>query len=82
MCIRDSTYSLYTQSQFQALSVGVPLLQKDGITGQFKLTIGVQKSADLTHFDAFPLTTPQTTVNAQGQLEIQFTCLLYTSRCV
>ncbi|MGV3662890.1 MAG: choice-of-anchor D domain-containing protein [Prosthecobacter sp.] len=66
-------YGLYTQAQFQALSVGVPLLQKNGATGQFKLTIGVQKSADLINFDAFPVTAPQTTVNAQGQLEIQFT---------
>ncbi|MCX6876244.1 MAG: choice-of-anchor D domain-containing protein [Verrucomicrobia bacterium] len=64
---------LYTQSQVQALNVGVPLLAKNPVTGKFKLTLGLQKSADLLHFAPFPLTTPGTTINGQGKLEFEFT---------
>ncbi len=63
---------LYTLSQVQALQVGAPLLAKDPATGLFKLTIGVLKSSDLSHFAPFPMTSPQTTINGDGKLEFQF----------
>ena len=69
-----NTYSLYTLSQVQTLNAGTPLLTKDQTTGKFKLTIGIQKTVDLqTPFSAFPFTAPDTTINAQGQMEFIFT---------
>ena len=70
-----NTYSLYTLSQVQTLNAGKPLLTKDAGTGKWKLTIGIQKSPNLatTPFAAFPFTAPDTTINAQGQIEFLFT---------
>jgi hypothetical protein len=68
-----NTAGLYTPSQVQALNVPTPLLTKDATTGDFKLTIGVEKSSDLSIFSPFPMTVPQTTINAQGKLEFRFT---------
>jgi len=62
----------FTQSQLQALNVNSPLLARDAFTGLFTLTIGVEKSTDLINFFPFPMTTPQTTINAEGKLEFQF----------
>ncbi len=55
-----------------ALKVETPLLKKDPITGQFKLTIGVHKSTNLKDFVPFPMTAPQTIINAEGKLEFLF----------
>ena len=63
----------YTPAQVQALHVGVPLVQRNPATGTFTLTIGVQKSANLTQFNPFPMTQPQTSINGEGRLEFQFT---------
>ena len=68
-----NAYSLFTQSQLQALNVGAPLLSKNPTTGEFTLTLGVQKSSDLTTFTALPMTAPQCTINGQGRLEFKFT---------
>lgn len=68
-----NAYNLYTPSQVQALNVGVPLIQKNPTTGVFTLTLGVQKSSDLSTFTPFPMTAPQCTINGQGRLEFQFT---------
>ncbi len=68
-----NTAGLYTPSQVQALNVPTPLLAKDATTGEFKLTIGVEKSTDLSIFSPFPMTVPQTTINGQGKLEFRFT---------
>jgi autotransporter-associated beta strand protein len=67
-----NTYDLYTTSQVQALNVGTPLIQRNPTTGLFTLTIGVQKSTNLVDFIHLPMTAPQTTINAQGKLEFQF----------
>ena len=66
---------LYTTNQVQALNVGIPLLIRDPQTGQFTLTIAVQKSTNLVDgsFAPFPMSAPQTTINAQGELEFRFT---------
>lgn len=65
--------SLFLASDVEALNMDVPLLQKLPGSNQFKLTFGVQKSTDLLHFDAFPLSAPQSTINAEGKLEFLFT---------
>jgi T5SS/PEP-CTERM-associated repeat protein len=54
------------------LGVNSPLLARDPLTGLFTLTIGVEKATDLTNFFPFPMTAPQTTINAEGKLEFQF----------
>ena len=66
---------LYTTNQVQALNVGIPLLIRDPQTGQFTLTIAVQKSTNLVDgsFAPFPMSAPQTTINGQGELEFRFT---------
>jgi len=51
------------------VNVDTPLLAKDPNTGLFKLTIGVEKTTQLTNFFPFPMTAPQTTINAEGKLE-------------
>ena len=68
-----SQIGLYTTSQVQALNVGTPLLTKNPSTGSFTLTLGIEKSTNLSTFTPFPMTAPQSTVNGQGKLEFQFT---------
>ena len=69
-----NTFSLYTLSQVQTLNIGTPLLTKNAGTGQFKLTIGVKKTANLAQpFADFPMSGPQTSINGQGKLEFLFT---------
>ena len=63
----------YSLSQVQALHVDAPVLTKDPVSGQFKLTIGIEKSADLGNFTPFPFVAPQTSVNSEGRLEFLFT---------
>jgi uncharacterized delta-60 repeat protein len=65
----------YTLSQVQALNVGTPLLQRNPTTGQFTLTIGLEKSIDLSTFSPFPMTAPGTSavINGEGKLEFLFT---------
>ncbi len=67
-----NAYALYTTSQIQALNVDAPLIQLNPTNGLITLTIGVQKSTNLVDFLPFPMTAPQTTINAQGKLEFQF----------
>lgn len=64
---------LYTQAQLQALNASTPLLAKNPATGEFTLTLGVQRSTDLSTFNALPMTAPQCTINGQGKLEFKFT---------
>ena len=68
-----NTYSLYTLAQVQALNVNTPLLTRDAGTGKFKLTIALKKATNLTNFLPFSFTAPETTINAQGKLEFEFT---------
>lgn len=63
---------LFTQSQLEAIHV-TPLLSRDPGTGQFKVIIGLEKSSDLVNFAPFPLSVPQTSINAEGKLEFLFT---------
>ena len=69
----SSNYGLYTPAQVQTLNVGVPLLTKNAATGLFKLTLAVQKAPNLlTPFAPFPFVPAQTVINAQGNLEFEF----------
>jgi len=68
-----NAYSLYTLSQIQNLNVGVPLLQRNPSTGEFTLTIGVDKSTNLSTWTPIPMTVPQTIINGQGKVEFRFT---------
>ena len=63
---------LYTSNQLQALNVNSPLLAK-GTNGQFTLTIGVQKSTNLTSFTAFPLNSAGASTVIDGAGKLQFT---------
>ena len=63
---------LYSASQVQNLNVGTPLLQRNPANGEFVLTIGIEKSLNLGSWSLFPTTTPQTTVNGQGKMEVRF----------
>ena len=63
---------VYITSQFQALHVGTPLLERNPLEGMFKLTIGVEKCTDLMNFSPSPLMTPQTVIKRAGELEIGF----------
>ena len=64
---------LYTDSQVHTLHINTPLLARDPATGDFKLTIGMQKSSDLLDWDAFPFTSPGTMINSEGKIEFNFT---------
>ena len=67
---------LFTPSQVQALNVDVPLIQKNAATGQFKLTISLGKSTNLSapnSFVPFPFTGAATVINGQGKIEFEFT---------
>ena len=68
-----NSYGLYSLAQVQGLNVGTPLLAKDQVSGKFKLTIGAKKSADLTTYTALPFSAGDATINAQGEMEFQFT---------
>lgn len=63
---------LMSREQVLAPHAGYPLLAKDPLSGLFKLTLGIRKSNDLIRFDPFPMTTSQTSINAQGELEFRF----------
>ncbi len=69
-----NAFFLYTPSQMRALTVGGPLLQKNATNGLFTLTIGVQMSADLTNFTAFPMNGvgASTLIDGLGNLEFSF----------
>ncbi|MCX6953866.1 MAG: hypothetical protein NTV51_17085, partial [Verrucomicrobia bacterium] len=68
-----ATYSLYSLSQLQNLQVGTPVITKDAVSGKWKLTIGLQKSTDLTNYSDFAFVSANTSVNSSGQIEFLFT---------
>jgi len=62
----------FRPAQVQALHVGTPLIQRNPMTGAFTLTLGIEKSTDLTHFSPFPMTLPQMQINGEGKAEFRF----------
>jgi hypothetical protein len=67
-----NAYGLYSLSQIQALNVNTPLLSMDPVSRKFKLTIEVEKSANLTNFTPVPISAGAAKINAQGKLELEF----------
>jgi hypothetical protein len=67
-----NTYDLYTTTQVQAMNVDAPLIERDPATGEFILTIGLEKSTDLENYSPFPVTMPQATITPQGKLRLRF----------
>jgi hypothetical protein len=63
---------LYSGEQLQAMNPGTPLISKDPVTGDFKVTVAVKKSVDLSNFSLFPLFAPAASVSNQGKLEVRF----------
>ena len=63
---------LYTPTQVQAMNVDTPVIQKDPTTGEFTVTIGLEKSTDLVHYTPFPVTMPQAAITADGKLQLRF----------
>jgi hypothetical protein len=64
---------LSSLSQIDALNVGTPHLERSE-SGDFTLTLELEKSTDLTHFQPFDFSGGTTAVDAaQGKIEIQFT---------
>jgi len=67
-----NNYGLYSLTQVQTLNVGTPLLVKNPTTGNFKLTVGVEKSTNLVNFTPMPIP-GSAVINAQGKMEFEFT---------
>lgn len=63
---------LFNSTQVQDLNVGIPLMQRNHATGEFTLTIGVDKSTNLSTWTPLPMTGPQVLINGQGKLEFRF----------
>lgn len=68
-------FGLYTPDQVQTLNLLSPLIQRNPSTGEFTLTLGLEKSTSLApgSFTPFPMTVPQTLINGEGNLEFKFT---------
>ncbi|ATC64270.1 hypothetical protein CMV30_10050 [Nibricoccus aquaticus] len=66
-------YALYRSTDLQTLTAGAPVITRDSVTGKWKLTMAVEKSTDLTHFTPLPFTVGTTSINASGELELEFT---------
>jgi hypothetical protein len=64
---------LYTQNQIHGMNLGNPLISKNAETGNFELTVGMQKSTDLHSFEDFSLENSETTIEPDGRLKIRFT---------
>ncbi len=63
---------LYTDAQVHTLHIDTPLLARDSVTGDFKLTIGMKKSTNLLDWEKFSFTNPGTTLNNEGKIEFNF----------
>jgi uncharacterized repeat protein (TIGR02543 family) len=69
----SSAYGLYSAAQVQSLSISSPLLTRDAVSKKFKLTLKAKKSTDLKTFTDLPFSPWDSTINAQGEMEFQFT---------
>ncbi len=65
----------FTADQVQALHVNTPLIQRNAGSGEFTLTLGLEKSTTLQpgSFQPFPFNAPATSVNGEGKIQFQFT---------
>ena len=67
-----NTGGLYSISQIQEMNIGTPLISKNATSGNFELTIGLQKSTNLQTFQHFSLNSTETTIEPDGRLKIRF----------
>ena len=63
---------LYSLLQIQGMNIGTPLISKNATSGNFELTIGLQKSTNLQTFQHFSLNSTETTIEPDGRLKIRF----------
>ena len=63
---------LYTRDDLQALKIDAPVISRDSASGRFKLSLGLQKSADLTQFTALPFSSGTVVQRADGKIEFSF----------
>jgi hypothetical protein len=64
----------YSLAQVQALHSGTPLIQRNPLTGKFKLTMDWKKSTNLTNFFDFPAPAGSAvSINPAGDIEFEFT---------
>ena len=49
---------LYRAADMQNLALGIPLLERNAATGQFRLSIGIERSANLTTWQSLTGFTP------------------------
>ncbi len=69
---RANAGGLYNTSQIQALNIGIPLISKNATSGDFEMTVGLQKSTDLQSFQHFSLNNTETAIEPDGRLKIRF----------
>jgi hypothetical protein len=69
-----NSYGLYALNQIPTIDMGVPLLKKDAASGNFKLTMSLQKSTNpsIFTFTPFSMANGTLTLDPQGNLEFQF----------
>lgn len=63
---------LYSQEQLQEMHSGMPLLPKDGMSGDFVLTVALKKATNLADFQLFPVSEPQMSITPQGAMDLVF----------
>ena len=63
---------LFSGNQFESMNSGVPLLQKNPATDQFRLTIAIEKSVNLNHFNLFPIESINTAISGTGGFVFEF----------
>ena len=62
----------YTTNNIQSVLVNTPLLTRNTTNGLFTLTLAVESSSNLLDYVPFPVSATQTTVNAEGKVEVRF----------
>ena len=67
-----NTGGLYNTSQIQAMNIGIPLISKNATSGQFEISVKLQKSTNLQTFQQFSLNATDTTIEPDGSLKIRF----------
>ena len=67
-----NTGGLYNASQIQAMNIGIPLISKNATSGQFEISVKLQKSTNLQTFQQFSLNATDTTIEPDGSLKIRF----------
>ncbi len=55
-----------------ALSLGQPVLMRNHDTDSYTLILSLKKSTDLSQFDDMPMSAPEISVNADGDVEFNF----------